>query len=321
MTHDDFLDLLKKVPNPENYAEYERELNEHIKKNNFSLYDAELADARKDLGYYYMEINFFSDLFSIARKYISDLPDIEFIPRRWNDFNVMLEKYNGKNIIFADELMLMFLNSFSCGAFYMSMKASTIKDRKALNRMLVSLIDIFACRNKDNIAQDLLTIFTENDHSTKFACFMARAMYSFLLCHEIAHLALQHSNVSWENEFDADALGYEIFYSAILNHENLKHLEFFDSLRRAPLALFDILDTLEYFKSVIHDHKGSPLTHPEPSLRKAALLDQFDFGDNEECFNLYLVISERAAALKYYIHKYRDVMKEEIKKIHMSDAT
>lgn len=224
-------------------------------------------------------------------------------------------------MIFAEELVHSFLNNFCIAAFYMTMTSSEIQDKKAINRLLVSILDIFACRHKNLGLDDFFaTIITENDHATKFACFMARAMYSFMLCHEIAHVALGHAGNDMLNEFHADALGYEIFYSAIINCDNLEYLEFFDGLRRAPLALFDIFDLVNYFNRTIHDKNDESDSHPDPILRKAALLNQFDFGDDEECFNLYLVISERTTALRYYIYKYRDVMKREIKKIHISDT-
>jgi hypothetical protein len=321
MSNNDIPDFLKQEPNldDEKYKDYEKYLLENISINNFSLYDEKMANDRKTKGYYYMEVNFFSDLLAIAQKYIKDLPDIALIPRRYFDFTTYHDKFKEKHIIFADELMPIFLTNISCGAFYMSATNSQIQDKKRLNRLLVTIIDVFVCRHKDNAAADLFTVITENDHSTKFACFMQRAMYSFILCHEIAHIALQHSGSSLINEFDADALGYEIFYSTILNADNLKYLEFFISLRRAPLALFDILDVVKYYQRVILDKEDNDTSHPEPILRKAALLDQFDFGDDEECFNLYLVISERMTALKYYIYKYKDVMREKIKEIHLTD--
>lgn len=314
-------ELLKADPdmnNPE-YAEYLKQLKEHIEYNTFSAYDEEKSNARKEKGYYYMEMDFFSDLMSVSKKHISDLPDIKYVPRRIYDFNAKYFEQNGEHFIIADDLLLILLNVFSFGAFYMSMTAPKTKDNKGVSKFLVAAIDIFACRRKDNAPNDILTIITENDHATKFASFVARAMFSFALCHEIAHSALKDPNDDWIKEFHADALGYELLHSAILEHENLKHLEFFEGLRRAPLALFDILDLVEYYKQTILENVSSDKSHPPPTLRKAALLDQFDFGDNEECLNLYSVISERASALKYYIHKHRKGMREEITKIHESD--
>ena len=320
--NNDILSMFMQVPdgNKQKYKEYEKALFEHIKNNDFNMFDKKLADARAEKGYFYMEQNFFSDLHFIAKKYIKDLPDMIFLPRRYFDFVTSREVIDGKNIIIADELVNMFLTWFSCLAFYASMNTDEPKDKKALSRMFIGVIDTLVCRNVDDCVDGMLEIVTKYDNSTKFACLMSRAMYSFNLCHEIAHVALGHSDNSRINEFDADALGYEIFYSTILNHDILKHLEFFGGLRRAPLALFDILDVVEYYKLEILNQSSDYKIHPEPFLRKAALLDQFDFGDDPECFNLYLVISEKAVALKHYIDKHKDALRVNIRKIHSGDS-
>jgi hypothetical protein len=62
---------------------------EYIEKNHFTLYDNEMADARKEKGYYYMEENFsviyfllHENIFQIYRilfLYLDDLLILEFL--------------------------------------------------------------------------------------------------------------------------------------------------------------------------------------------------------------------------------------------------
>jgi hypothetical protein len=322
MNIDDIIKSQMAVPEyDDTVQDAERKLKEYLAYNNFTLFDSELADKRKQ-DYFYMEMDFFSDIISITKKYLNHVPNIRFLPRRFFDFKMSVGTIGAEKILFAEELVLSFLTEFSCYAFYLSMKETREKDDiRPFKRRMIAMIDIFVFRKKNTDFDEItMEVIGKNEHSTKFACFMARAMYTYILCHEIAHAVINYKGEkSLQNEFDADALGYEIFYSLILNSDNLKHLEFFPGLRRAPIALFDIFDLIDYFKREILDNYTVDTSHPAPFLRKAALLEQFDFGDDEESFNLYLVISERVSALKYYIYKNREVMKKEISKIHESD--
>lgn len=318
----DIIEAEKAVPEYDETArESENRMKKYLAEQNFSLYDFELAEKRKQ-DYFYIEENFFKDIINISKKYIGNMPDIQFLPRRKFDFNVSVGTLGTKKIIFAEELVLSFLTEFSCFAFFLVMyntdKEATAKEIK---RHMVAAIDIFICRKKNTGLDDvLLEAIGKNDHSTKFACYMARAMYTYMLCHEVAHVILEHEEKqNFHQEFQADALGYKIFNQLIRNSEELEHLEFFEGLRRAPLALFDIFDLVEYFKNIILEEVEINPYHPAPYLRKAHLLDKFDFGDDEESFNLYLVISEQVSALYYYIYKYKDTMRKEIQKIHQQD--
>jgi hypothetical protein len=317
----DIPNAFRPVPNLEEipYREYLEDLKKHVKMNDFKMYDEKKVDAKNRLGYYYMEDNFFSDLYDVAYNNLDNLPEIKFVPRRFYDFDISSTKFKDKHVIFADELVLLFLNAFSFGAFYSSMEVPKLKGRRDINRFLVAVIDIYACRHKDYAPKNILEIITEMDNSTRFASLMSRAMYSFLLCHEIAHIALNHNDESWINEFNADALGYEIFSSAIRNRKNLKHLELFDGLARAPLALFELFDLINFFKSTILEINSVSSSHPNPLLRKAALLEQYNLGSDRDSFDLYLVISERASALKYYIHENKKIMRERVLEIHSSN--
>ena len=318
----DIIEFEKAVPEYDETArENEKRMKEYFAEQNFSLYDSELAEKRKK-NYFYMEENFFNDIIKIIKKHIKNVPDIQFLPRRKFDFNVSMGLIGTEKIVFAEELVLSFLTEFSCLAFFLAMnnteKDATAKDYK---RHMVALIDIFVCRKKNSgLDSVLLEAIGKNDHSTEYACYMARAMYTYMLCHEVAHLVLEHdAKRDFQQELEADALGYDFLNWIIQDYEELEHLEFFEGLRRAPLALFDVFDLVEYFKKVVLDEAETDSYHPAPYLRRAHLLDKFDFGDDEESFNLYLVISEQASALKYYIYKYKNTMREEIKKIHERD--
>ena len=318
----DIIEFEKAVPEYDETArENEKRMKEYFVEQNFSLYDSELAEKRKK-NYFYMEENFFNDVIKIIKKHVKNVPDIQFLPRRKFDFNVSMGLVGTEKIIFAEELVLSFLTEFSCLVFFLAMynteKDASTKDYK---RHMVALIDIFVCRKKNSgLDNVLLEAIGKNDHSTQYACYMARAMYTYILCHEVAHVILEHdAKRDFQQELEADFLGYEFFNWLIQDYNELEHLGFFEGLRRAPLALFDVFDLVEYFKKVVLDEVEIDSYHPAPYLRKAHLLDNFDFGDDEECFNLYLVISEQVSALKYYIYNYKDTMGKEIRKIHERD--
>lgn len=318
----DINELLKKRGNDAKINEDEAiRFEEYMKRNDFTFFDKKLANKHKE-DYYFSEKAFFDDILNTTKKLFDRTPEIIFAPKQYSQFTMTAECINGSNIVSAEDLIEIFLAEFSCIAFFMaSNTGKQCSDMRPYKRALIAIIDIFACRCRYvRIDEIVLDVMTKNEHITKFACFMSRAMYTFLLCHEIAHIVKKHGNVvdgnSIKNEFEADSVGYEIFNSLIKNADEHKHLEFFPGLQRAPLALFEIFDLVDYFRKEILDDEAQDINHPPSYLRKAALLEGFDFGDDKESFDLYLVVSERVSSLKYYIYKNRDMMRKVIQEIH-----
>ncbi len=76
---------------------------------------------------------------------------------------------------------------------------------------------------------------------------MSRAMIVFILCHEVAHISLEHSKVkqSKESEFEADALACK-FYLKIIEHKHNAGIIFIhEKLLFSPVILMRFFDIFE----------------------------------------------------------------------------
>ena len=226
----------------------------------------------------------------------------------------------------GEQIPLYFLTRFSVLSFFLSSKYTIQQyaDLRPYKRQMIASIDTFLCRRCDMGENDItLEAMTKSEYFTRYAVLMARAMYAFALCHEIGHLILEHQKKrfksSIERELEADYAANQIFELLIKDEEQHKYLEMMDGLSRAPLALFDIYDLVDYYKREILDVETEGGDHPRPYMRRASLLDGFGFNDNENSFNLYSVLSERASSLKYYIHKHKVQMRNIILEIHSAD--
>lgn len=118
---------------------------------------------------------------------------------------------------------------------------------------------------------------------------------AFLMCHELAHIYLQHfnSNLTIQNEYEADAIAYDVFLSLICNNFDVvspfKEV-FKEDLYAAPMILFLFFEDL-YFtaNNLYHEKSGSSHPRIDERIRNLFLISynqKYNF--NTEKGNYYL---------------------------------
>lgn len=112
-----------------------------------------------------------------------------------------------------------------------------------------------------------------------------RAMWAFVLCHEIAHHRLGHLRITraTRHELQADRLGYVYFQKLIAQSQLTEHLRLSQNLQAVPCLFFKAYESWESWR-------GRPMTsehYPSNAARRTALEERFGPLWNEAAVHLH----------------------------------
>lgn len=299
--------------------------------------DKEIFNAQMDEGYfdnlkiadkdllepYKYEQMFFTDIINCIQKHFSvDLNNVKLWPRREFDMNTSIIFQDGIYYITTEDRTYDFIINFCANAFYITMQSIEGEEKKKYMRRLLALIDIYYFRNKYlQRGSDDLDVYINNQNSIYHAALVSRAMYTYLLCHEIAHIVLnpKQKPTDVEDEFTADALAYKYYSCLIQNEREHKYLVMYEGLRRVPLLLFDLMELKDFYQELILQKTSHSINHPDNAMRKSALLYQYEFGNDEECMDLYLLVYEQIESVRYFLYQACDNIRQNIANLHGQD--
>lgn len=131
---------------------------------------------------------------------------------------------------------------------------------------------------------------------------------AFAFCHEIAHIYLKHEDpdnsqdTSWKAEYDADAVGYEVYLHMIetAQHNTTEPFAgiFHDYLYTAPMILFRFFEDTYFMGYWLFGEEAGD-SHPPLSKRFEELLRisehpkyTFDTSEGNDLLNNYLDVSD-----------------------------
>ena len=184
------------------------------KKNNFSVCDETIK--KMESHQYSIEQEFFNDLINIAREYLArehslELPKIFYHPRLYERFGATHELCNGNHVIFIDHAFINFLNNFTMLSFVSMTEPRDKEDSRIISNYLIGIVNLCSY-HRENMGMNeyIAQTITKNEKAARNGCLFARAMISFMICHEIAHIALEHKGQGIQEELEADALGLHI---------------------------------------------------------------------------------------------------------------
>lgn len=156
-------------------------------------------------------------------------------------------------------------------------------ERRVLAKDIQTLFELFLAR------QDYLKVRRELAHyllnpkykgqTLSMAFAMARAMIVFVLCHELAHVVLDHhDNEEGDDasmEFEADALAAEYFLKVVEHGKvtNQTYIHIFPPLACAPLVLTMIFELYETWLESVGLGSAKSGTHPPAIERTKKLQD------------------------------------------------
>ncbi len=114
---------------------------------------------------------------------------------------------------------------------------------------------------------------------------LSRAMIVFVICHEIAHVALEHPSTmpSRDNEIAADAYATEMFQRVVANSANAGSIFIHHKLTFAPLLLFRLLGLVEARREQVSGTPPWTEVHPLSSERETAVAARLATGFTEGC--------------------------------------
>ena len=172
--------------------------------------------------------------------------------------------------IFFDELFDFWLMNMCFCNSVAAFKVLNQQEFVELEQIFESSLDLFANTYQHELIRDrFLPLKFQHLECLRFGHDLSKAMITFVLCHEIAHVSAGHlskkSDVQFELEADLLAIEY---YDTILSHPNKSgYLSFGEDFLGAPIILFNYFSVSEkrlFTKTRVRPTRKS---HPNPMDR------------------------------------------------------
>ena len=221
--------------------------------------------------------------------------------------------YSGKGMVYVDELILSALFEY-IAVYYLW--ARDFEDRDVFSfcfRYTAGLLN-YSCRlgiltNAEREAQLVEQIFRRSDiNAVNLISDLYWSCLAFAFCHEIAHIYLRHTEQGdgsgnlWEKEYEADAVGYDVYLQIIEKASKYSKEPFaevfHDYLYTAPMILFQFYEDTCFMSYWLFGEQAGN-SHPPLHERFHALLRiserpeyTFETGEGNDLLNNYMDISD-----------------------------
>lgn len=210
--------------------------------------------------------------------------NVYFCYAKTGDLNALASTTkNGDHVIIFDSGLQVFINNVIITLIVCVY--STPSDQEVefyFNHIFKEILEFKGLSSNFSGNDDFMKIITKDYDLTMLGSYCGASIFTFIICHEIAHHILGHTkkrkkmamtnhkgeidhididDVSQLQEFDADSFGFELYTSAIKNYSSLNNLKLNNQFLSVPLSFFLLLDILELFAS------PSNSTHPPANDR------------------------------------------------------
>lgn len=272
-----------------------------------------------------------------AKGYIASLDGTSPIPA-----NEASRLCSEEKQIYVDELILSALFDY-VATYYLWAKDFHNKDVYVFCFQYTAILLNYACRlgilTDDERRTRLVEQITDNCdiRAVNLISDLYWSCLAFAFCHEIAHIYLKHkgyddeSHTLWEQEFEADAVGYDVYLTIIETAQENAECPFegvfHDYLYVAPMILFQFYEDA-YFMSYWLFGERAGNSHPTLQARISALLDiseqskyTFETKEGNILLNNYMDVSDlfrEELILKLQKGKLDDLIKRGV--AHMSKS-
>ncbi len=286
------------------------------------LFDLELLKKISEDDILIFEKNFFKDILGVLNKKYQ-ISNIKIYSSNINNiFNASVQKdVDGTWSIVCSSLLFDFLNQISLYILYFyELNYDENVEEKQLFLLKNRIIEMIHINSKYNssmkINKNHFGIYKDEKRNFR-AAIIARNMYAFIICHEIAHIMFVDDSLNkYDKELSADYFGMELYRDLIDDIDSIYNLHY--DYSSAPLIFFDILKLKnEYEKNILHNKCKSE--YPEASIRKYHLISCFDlfnhsYNDKYESNTniLYMIYYEAITSLQFYLHQNIDFIKKYI---------
>lgn len=223
--------------------------------------------------------------------------------------------FAGDGIVYLDELMVSILFEYVANYYIWARYGDDVFGfcfPYALNTLNYCCRQGFinTDKNKAELSKTIKTYC--DDVAVEFIADLYWSILAFAFCHELAHISLGHTSEIRrksdeelrQDEFSADALGYDVYLSII--DGTIAGLEspflgcFHDYLYAAPMVLFLFYRDLYYMEYWLFGETAQYIDHPTFNERITRLLElsederfRFDTEEGNAVLNNYWDVSER----------------------------
>ncbi len=268
-----------------------------------------------------------SDPYAIFRSYFDDIMqacEISEIPPESIYFSLTPIKNlnafantmpNADKVIVFDNNLIAFFTAFIITTLLAVYSDPSAEETEELESFLFSTLNTFHQKEQSQqeneiYAKQFMTIIKRNYELTKIGSYFAMAFTIFVICHELSHHILGHSEEkrmyltpqknqetkapsihfntpAYQEEFQADEHGYKLFLELIEKVDQVESAKLSQAFNHAPLMFFEIIEIVQLFA---HSKGVSPQesdTHPQPMERKKYLLSRYKKTLNSEGEELY----------------------------------
>jgi len=220
----------------------------------------------------------------------------------WNELNACaVTLLNGEKVILLDTRLISFLNELAILVVVSTCCSKSEKDVVFYENYFFKLLDNYLTKPKElntrSSTNDFVSIIKKDYELTEMGAYCASAFLTYILCHEISHHILGHSEHKIEvsllnmmeaddvieinaplinQEYEADMYGYDIFLEVIKKRSKLQTIKLSEEFDLMPLIFFELIDLLNTYalKQGMASHDAK--THPNPLDRKKRLKKHID---------------------------------------------
>lgn len=206
--------------------------------------------------------------------------DIEYLALYAKQMNASAKKADKDMIIFVDEL----LNHTALSFFLTIYSYAHNKSKENTERCVKNLYYLLEIQGKKNMiyCYDISEIFKMIElpkNIIDLAMDTFWVVWTFIIGHELFHLTLNKKLSAIQEEYNADAYGYDLLLHMIQEQKKGKVPEdikvYYEYLYLAPIMFFEYFILLDEYRSLT----GIVITysdHPSPQSRKDYILEMFD---------------------------------------------
>lgn len=235
-----------------------------------------------------------------------------------------LRTMDDRIVVVLDEFFHLLINTLCTTSLMRVYTKPTDDDALFLYKFsLNTLQTFFGSRTFSRDGDAYMKIIARDYEVAKWASYVELAIIVFIYCHEIAHQILGHTaerryfavlssagehqvaydHYSIKKEYEADAMGYEMFLSIVQDHRSLSYGAAHPAIDRMPLVFFELLELINYYKKHQLTYEISETTHPLPEKRKAALA-QYESKCSDEGMEFHQAMT---MGLRYFLLKMSEI--------------
>lgn len=232
---------------------------------------------------YYLLDRYYQDLCTVLPDETTDYVFDNYLTKNFAAHSA--KDKHGKPIIAMDQQWSFFLFDVNTLLFIWACISLTNDERLEVAQLFRDSMNGFADPNYHQSFRELMWSITQRYVDVlPLANLLTMAMFTYMLCHEIAHHNLNHDQQpqSHHIEFEADQLGFEYYCQVIDHFGTLTTLQIPPNMHSAPLVNFHHLKAVEWVYQVTEDD-----SHPLAEDRIGRLTPLFEQNASAESKELW----------------------------------